>query len=125
MGTNLLSDGDLFENLRIKLRAECPNLWGLSTSSHVTLHVKSKAQKVNCCCGDWVLHALLPLTSCDFCSQILSIYERSIEVFFSFFLVVFTSESGIVLTNIEKCPFLVFFGATDGNFMEKYNVTPS
>ena len=48
-------------------------------------------------------------------------YERSIEVF----LVVFTSESGNVLTNIEKCPFLVFFEATDGNFMEKYNVTPS
>ena len=25
----------------------------------------------------------------------------------------------------EKYPFLVFFGATDGNFMEKYSVTPS
>ena len=35
--------------------------------------------------GDWVLHVVLPLTSCDFCSQILSVYERSIEVFFFFF----------------------------------------
>ena len=25
----------------------------------------------------------------------------------------------------EKHSFLVFFGATDGNLMEKYNVTPS
>ena len=25
----------------------------------------------------------------------------------------------------EKYPFPVFFGATDGNFMEKYSVTPS
>ena len=25
----------------------------------------------------------------------------------------------------EKYPFLVFFGATDGNFIEKYSVTPS
>ena len=25
----------------------------------------------------------------------------------------------------EKYPFLVFFGATDGNFTEKYSVTPS
>ena len=25
----------------------------------------------------------------------------------------------------EKFPFLVFFGATDGNFIEKYSVTPS
>ena len=35
--------------------------------------------------GDWVLHVVLPLKSCDFCSQILSVYERSIEVFFFFF----------------------------------------
>ena len=27
--------------------------------------------------------------------------------------------------SLTECPFLVFFGATDGNFMEKYNVTPS
>ena len=26
---------------------------------------------------------------------------------------------------VEKYPFLVFFGATDGNFTEKYSVTPS
>ena len=42
----------------------------------------------NCKCGDWVLHIVLPLTSCDFCSQILSVYERSIALFF--FWVVFT-----------------------------------
>ena len=24
-----------------------------------------------------------------------------------------------------KCPFLVFFGTTDGNFIEKYSVRPS
>ena len=43
-----------------------------------------------------------PLTSCDFYSQILSVYERSIEVFpffffFFFVLVVFTSKSGNLL----------------------------
>ena len=56
------------------------------------------------------LHVLLPLTSYDLYSQILSVYERSIKVFlFFFFLVVFTSESGNLLT-YEKYPFLVFSG---------------
>ena len=58
------------------------------------------------------LHVLLPLTSYDLYSQILSVYERSIQVFlcfFFFFLVVFTSESGNLLT-YEKYPFLVFSG---------------
>ena len=31
------------------------------------------------------LHVVLPLTSCDFCSQILSVYESSIKVFLFFF----------------------------------------
>ena len=47
---------------------------------------------------------VLPLTSCDFCSQILSVYERSIEVFL-FFLVVFTSESGTLLTYMKNIHF--------------------
>ena len=43
----------------------------------------------------------LPLTSYDLYSQILSVYERSIKVFLSFFLVVFTSESGNLLTYMK------------------------
>ena len=53
------------------------------------------------------LHVVLPLTSYDLFSQILSVYERSIEVFlFLLFLLffwggkgcfVFTSESGNLL----------------------------
>ena len=53
------------------------------------------------------LHVVLPLTSYDLFSQILSVYERSIEVFLFFFFVcfflggegcfVFTSESGNLL----------------------------
>ena len=48
------------------------------------------ASRTNCYWGDWVLNVVLPLTSCDFCSQILSVYKRSIEVFFLFWRVVFT-----------------------------------
>ena len=44
---------------------------------------------------------------------------------FFFFLIVFTSECAEICRYIEKCPFLVLFGATDGNFMEKCSVTPS
>ena len=47
-----------------------------------------RASRTNCKCGDWVLHIVLPLTNCDFFSQILSVYERSIALFF--FWVVFT-----------------------------------
>ena len=39
--------------------------------------------------GDWVLHVVLPLTSCNFCFQILTVYERSIEGFFIFFFWLF------------------------------------
>ena len=59
-------------------------------------------------------------------SKILSVYERSIKVFL-FFLVFFgffyfrKRKSADIY---EKYPFPVF-GATDGNFMEKYSVTPS
>ena len=35
--------------------------------------------------GDWVLHVVLPLTSCNFCFQVLTVYERSIEGFFILF----------------------------------------
>ena len=48
-----------------------------------------RASRTNCYCGDWVLHVILPLTSCDFCSQILSVYERWTEVFFFFFFWLF------------------------------------
>ena len=39
--------------------------------------------------GDWVLNVVLPLTSCNFCFQILTVYERSIEGFFIFFFWLF------------------------------------
>ena len=41
-----------------------------------------------------------------------------------FFFVVFTSESGNLLKYMKKYPFLVFSGATDGNFTEKYSIEP-
>ena len=84
-----------------------------------------RTSRTNRYCGDWVLHVVLPLTSCDFCSQILCVYERSIGVFFFFEGFFFYLECAEICWYIEKCPFLVFFGATDGNFMEKYSVTPS
>ena len=73
------------------------------------------------------LHVLLPLTSYDLYSQILSVYERSIlgfPVFFLFFFCFYFRKRKSA-DIYEKYPFLVFFGATDGNFMEKYSVTPS
>ena len=66
----------------------------------------------------------LPLTSYDLYSQILSVYERSIKVLLFFFIVLL--ENARKSADIyEKYPFLVFFEATDGNFTEKYSVTPS
>ena len=49
--------------------------------------------------------------------------NRSFPLFF--FLVVLTSESWKSADIYEKYPFLVFSRATDGNFTEKYSVTPS
>ena len=50
----------------------------------------------------------------------------SVQLRFSpFFGVGFYLECAEICWYIEKCPFLVFFGATDGNFMEKYSLTPS
>ena len=45
--------------------------------------------------------------------------------FSSFFFGCFYLECAEICWYIEKCPFLVFFGETDRNFTEKYNVTPS
>ena len=42
-----------------------------------------------------------------------------------YFSVVFTSECAEICWHYEKYQFLVFFGATDRNFREKYSVTPS
>ena len=71
-----------------------------------------------------VLHVVLPLTSCNFCFRILSVYECSIEGF-SFFFGCFYLECAEICWYAEKCPFLVFFGTNNGNFIEKYSVTPS
>ena len=60
----------------------------------------------NCYSSNLVLHVVLPLTSYDLYSQILSVYERSIKVFLFFFLVVFTSESGNLLTYKKNIYFL-------------------
>ena len=49
---------------------------GILSSSKSPLCDDFRASRTNCYCGDWVLHVVLPLTSCDFCSQILSVYER-------------------------------------------------
>ena len=59
------------------------------------------------------LHVLLPLTSYDLYSQILSVYERSIQVFLCFvffFLVVFTSESRNLLTYMKNIHFSFSLG---------------
>ena len=57
---------------------------GMLISSKSPLCDYFRASRTNRYCGDWVLHVALPLTSCDFCSQILCVYERSIGVFFFF-----------------------------------------
>ena len=67
-----------------------------------------------------------PLTSYDLYSQILSVQERSIEVFLFFFcvffvLVVFTSESGNLLIHRKMSISRLLWE----NFMEKYSVTLS
>ena len=54
-------------------------------------------------------------------SQCLRAFNRGFLYFFGCFYL----ECAEICWYIEKCPFLVFFGATDGNFMEKYSVTPS
>ena len=56
------------------------------------------------------LHVLLPLTSYDLYSQILSVYERSIKVFlfclFVFFGCFYFGESGNLLTYKKNIHFL-------------------
>ena len=55
---------------------------------------------------NYTIQLQLPLTSYDLYSQILSVYERSIVVFlFFFFLVVFTSESGKMVTCMKNIHF--------------------
>ena len=54
---------------------------------------------------NYTIQLQLPLTSYDLYSQILSVYERLIVVFLFFFLVVFTSESGNLLTCIKNVHF--------------------
>ena len=49
------------------------------------LFIGTIRERTNCYCGDWVLHELLPLKRYDLYSQILSVYELSIEVS-SFFI---------------------------------------
>ena len=96
----------------------CPNL----------LFVKRCLSRSNCYCCNWVLHVVLPLKSYHLYSQIRSVYERSIEVslfFLFFFLGCFCLKKLKSADIYEKYLFLVFFGATDGNFTEKYSVTPS
>ena len=54
-------------------------------------------------------------------SQYLRAFNYGFLLFFWLFLLRMRGR----LLIYQKCPFLVFFGATDGNFMEKYSVTPS
>ena len=74
---------------------------------------------------NYTIQLQLPLTSYDLYSQILSVYERSIVVFLFFFFGCFYFRKRKPADMYKKCPFLVFFGAADGNFKEKYSVTPS
>ena len=54
-------------------------------------------------------------------SRCLRAFNRSFPLFFGCFY--FRKRKSVDI--YEKYPFLVFFGATDGNFTEKYSVTPS
>ena len=48
------------------------------------------------------LHVVLPLTRYDLFSQILSVYERSIEVFLFFLFLVFFWGGRVVLCLLQK-----------------------
>ena len=48
------------------------------------------------------LHVVLPLTSYDLFSQILSVYERSIEVFLFFLFLFFFLGGRVVLFLLQK-----------------------
>ena len=65
-------------------------------------------------------------------SQCLRAFNRGFPLFFLFCFVLFLFCFGCFYFRkrksvgiYEKYQFLVFFGATDGNFTEKYSVTPS
>ena len=58
--------------------------------------------------GDWVLHVVLPLTSCNFCFQILSVYERSIEGFFFLFWLFLLRVHGNLLIYTKNINFSSF-----------------
>ena len=55
-------------------------------------------------------------------SQCLRAFDQSFSLFFFGCFYFRKWKSADIY---EKYPFLVFFGATDGNFMEKYSVTRS
>ena len=54
-----------------------------------------------------------------------SVFTSVQSRFSSFIFGCFYLKCAEICWYIEKCPFLVFLGVTDGNFMEKYSVTPS
>ena len=62
---------------------------------------------------------------------LITIYTLKFSVFtsvqprFSSFFIVLLENARKSADIYEKFPFLVFFEATDGNFTEKYSVTPS
>ena len=64
-------------------------------------------------------------------SQCLRAFNRGFPLFFVLFCFVFVLfwlfllQKAEICWHIRKYQFLVFFGATDGNFTEKYSVTPS
>ena len=53
-------------------------------------------------------------------SHCLLVFNQGFPLFFVFFY--FRKQKSADM--YEKYPFLIFFGATDGNFMEKYSITP-
>ena len=55
-------------------------------------------------------------------SQCLRAFNRSFPLFLFFGCLLQKAE---ICHIYEKYPFLVFFGATNGNFTEKYSITPS
>ena len=71
---------------------DCPNLF----------FVRRCLCRSNCYSSNWVLHVVLPLTSYDLYSQILSVYERSIKVFLFFFFWLFLLQKAEICWRIRK-----------------------
>ena len=92
--------------------------------------LKGDAHVVQIAIATGFLHVVLPLTVTIYTLRfsVFTSVHLKFSSFFSFFffgLFCFYFRKRKSAKIYEKYPFLVFFGATDRNFMKKYSVTPS